>query len=502
MQRISSWCCLILAVATATAAEDWAWNKPHATVLPTGDLEWAPQDFIYETGTKVRYIDYAAGDDANDGSTRDSAWRHHPGDPAATGRAAADAGADTYVFKRGVIYRGRIVLDRSGTAEQPIRLTSDPEWGSGQAVIAGSEAVTGWQQGAQHPDLPDADRVWYADLDYAPRSVWMVADDGSVTRIAIARTPNWTITDPEDVMSEWWTWQQPEWWKDQNKTEVDGKAAHLGIDTEHITREADYYQDAVIWTEWGIVMGTPFPTAVERVDTERGALAFHGIWWRDTGKIITGNRYYLEDKPHYLDASGEHWFDKQGAGGRLYIRLPDDRDPGSVRIEAARRYSLIEDVASEAAPPRLDEIGEEGRAGLDTSGVRHVTISGLAFRFTNQWWDLPYPTWMHKQVDPAAIRLRGTSDGIRISNCDFAHVTQAIQIEPINDRTHNGALHISDNHIRETDDAAIQVGKGNGSLQHADVLRNRLHRIGLRPSRQSSGHALTVSFPTTMHVAR
>ena len=50
-------------------------------------------------------------------------------------------------------------------------------------------------------------------------------------------------------------------------------------------------------------------------------------------------RYYLEDKPQYLDdgRSGEFWFDKQGPGGRLYLRLPGDADPNAAHIEVAKR---------------------------------------------------------------------------------------------------------------------------------------------------------------------
>ena len=46
-------------------------------------------------------------------------------------------------------------------------------------------------------------------------------------------------------------------------------------------------------------------------------------------------RYYLEDKPQYLDdPDGEFWFEKKGEGGRLYLRLPGDADPNVARVEA------------------------------------------------------------------------------------------------------------------------------------------------------------------------
>lgn len=77
---------------------------------------------------------------------------------------------------------------------------------------------------------------------------------------------------------------------------------------------------------------------MEAVDTEKRRWAFEGRWGAaDSYPIVRYNRYYLEDKPQYLDdPEGEFWFDKRGEGGRLYLRLPGDADPNSVHIEAAR----------------------------------------------------------------------------------------------------------------------------------------------------------------------
>ena len=93
--------------AAAGEPTPWPWQDPKARVLPTGDLEWKPQPFAYVAGDSVRYIDYEGGNDANPG-TREQPWQHHPWDPAATDKAAAAKGIDTYVFKRGVMYRGAL----------------------------------------------------------------------------------------------------------------------------------------------------------------------------------------------------------------------------------------------------------------------------------------------------------------------------------------------------------------------------------------------------------
>ncbi len=494
--------CLAGLAANGLAVEGYSWQEVPAVVKPTGDLAWKPEPFRFEAADSVRYIDFEGGSDSAAGTGKDSAWKHHPWDPAATGKAATCSGVHTYVFKRGVTYRGALVAMDSGRPGNPIRLTSDPSWGQGEAVISGSQLVTGWQKGADRQDIPEAGQVWVAALDFAPRRLWMVEGDGSITRIPIARTPNWTVSDPEDVLSEWWEWENPEWWvADKRTTTVNDKKMHLGIDTKHLTREADYYKDALVWTEWAIVMGTPFPTQVEAVDAQKKSLSFQGRWWGESGQINTGNRYFLEDKPQYLDAAGEFWFDKQGEGGRLYVRLPGDRDPGTVSVEAARHYNLVQDQASLMSPLRMDVIGEEGRARVNITGVSHVAVSGLQFRFNNVWWDLYFPPWMHKEVDAACIRLLGSSDDVCVSNCRFLHVTKAVRMDPLNDKARIGSVVVRDNDIQYTDSSAINISAGPGSLRDVRVLRNNLFMIGMRPYRQSDGHALRVSFPETMEIA-
>jgi len=76
-------------------------------------------------------------------------------------------------------------------------------------------------------------------------------------------------------------------------------------------------------------MGTPYPTPVEVVDSQKHGLGFTGQWGDAPGsfKYIRYCRYFLEDRPQFLDSPGEFWFEKKGAGGRLYIRLPGDQDP-------------------------------------------------------------------------------------------------------------------------------------------------------------------------------
>jgi hypothetical protein len=120
----------------------YSWEKPHAKVLENGDLEWQPEDFEYVKGSSMRYIDFEEGSDTNDGKSTKTAWKHHPWDPAATGKAQSASGIYTYVFKRGVVYRGLLTAKESGEPGNPIRLTSDPSWGKGEAGMYGSIRLT------------------------------------------------------------------------------------------------------------------------------------------------------------------------------------------------------------------------------------------------------------------------------------------------------------------------------------------------------------------------
>ena len=103
--RVCRMLCVLLCggVAALQAQATYHWQQPNATVLATGDIQWAPQPFQYTPGASVIYIDYEGGSDKNSGTGTASAFKHHPWDPNATGNARSTTGIHTYVFKRGVI---------------------------------------------------------------------------------------------------------------------------------------------------------------------------------------------------------------------------------------------------------------------------------------------------------------------------------------------------------------------------------------------------------------
>ena len=105
-------------------------------------------------------------------------------------------------------------------------------------------------------------------------------DAGESTRIPLARMPNWEVSDPEDVKSEWWEWDYEGSRKYFNVTIVNdkGRELALGIDTKNLTGPEELYMGAVAWTEFGWVDGTPYPSYVQAFDAEKKGIGFEGYW--------------------------------------------------------------------------------------------------------------------------------------------------------------------------------------------------------------------------------
>ena len=491
----------------AVCAEEYSWQKTYAEVSATGDIEWSPQPFRLAKGDSVRYIDYGGGDDANDGLTPETAWRHHPWDPQAAGNAQRCRGIHTYVFKRGVYYRGTLRARDSGREGDPIRLTSDPAWGTGVAVISGGYRISDrWAQGARNADIPEPDKVWTVDLDFAPRTVYLVrpagtfaSADDTIVRIPLARTPNWKVSDPEDVKSEWWYWDNPghPYFNMTMESEDGRKTLAMGRDTKHITGPKELYLGAIIWAEFGWVDGTPYPAYVEGFDARENALGFEGYLGSAKSRIISRNhRYYLEDKPHYLDdPEGEYWFEKQGSGGRLHIILPNGQNPNTAVVEVGRETTLV-----------------------DLTGQNHVVVSGLTFRFANVSWNLTEIPWQYarkfrlkEHLYPASIRVWGPAEDITVAHCTFEHINSGVLMKAVNPGDRIDRVVVRDCQFRETDHHGVSIEEGllwgdtlpdrAGHLFDVKILRNYLYRTGLRSQRVGATNAINVENAETLEIA-
>jgi len=512
---------LILLFALLVPAPLWAgqfsWRQPHATVLPTGNLKWAPKPFIFTQGDVVRYIDFESGDDANAGN-RQHPWKHHPWDAAATGEAKAATRVDTYVFKRGVIYRGMMRAAESGRPGRPIRLTSDPSWGTGEAMIYGSVRLQGpWKRctPADAPGIPQPQTVWRLDLgadfdtdskDTRLSALWRLAD-GRAVRLHIARDPNWTITDPDFPMANWARWT--------TFTEVRSINDGWLADPDRLTgKPKDFFRGVQIWTQHRHLMGSPHKLKPRDYDPTAGAFLIDSPGGARFRRGPRRNRpfdlrgtvgYYLENVRGYLDSPGEYYFDVDGPhAGRLYLRLNDDSNPNFAVLEAAMIRSPIQI--------------------FDRS---HIEVSGLSFSFNDDDDGLyGYPPYI--SASPM-VRIVGNCRGIAVRNCRFTDVMNAVVAFPRPTAVGGPAeasrpdigefdddvmddIAITDNDVLNCDMAgAIWVngasqrflGERFGRLGHLVVLRNRVVNSGYRPGKSpvSSIPAISVITPETAEIA-
>lgn len=409
----------------------YSWETPQATPLPNGDLQWAPLAFKLVKGATVRYIDFDAGNDNNNGQSTSSAWKHHPWDSDASGNAKSASGIITYIFKRGVVYRGNLNANSSGNEGDPIRLTSDPAWGSGEAAIYGSVKITnGWTKGSSSvsPNIPNGGSVWYksvSGLEESPKCIAEVTSSG-IKRVYLARTPNYVNT-PNEPQQAWW---------DFTAKVKNGNGSLSLTDTKNMTSitNANYFNGGDLWAiEDVITMCTLWR---QRINSFNLAAKTLTVSDQNFGGVKC--KYYAENTPYMLDAPGEYYYD----GSRLFIRLEGDKDPNTTTIEVASKSKLI-----------------------DINSKNNIDISGLTFGFTT------YNNTRFGYEDAMPTIKLSSSSNITIKNCKFQYL--------------NGGVITSGNstNFAFTDNEMIEMADFGVYILGPDeiaILRNKVTECGMR----------------------
>lgn len=422
---------LSLSITAQEVPSLYSWETQQAKVLPNGDLEWAPKAFQLVKGTSVRYIDFEGGNDTNDGLTTTTAWKHHPWDTSATGKALAGSGIQTYIFKRGVIYRGVLTAKESGAEGNSIRLTSDPDWGTGEAGIYGSvKATSGWLKAnaTLAPSIPNPELVWYKSTGALGNSTKVVAEitETGIKRVYLARTPNYVDT-PKEPMQKWWMFTA----KTKSATSV------TLTDTKNFNwTDINALKGGDVWaTEDAITMATLWRQKITDYNP-----ATKNITAGDPNFGGKDCKYYVENTPFMLDAPGEYYFDK--TTNRIFIRLEGDKDPNTATIEIASKSTLI-NIASK----------------------NNIEISGLTFGFTT------CDNLRYGQNDGVPTIKIDNSSNIVIKNCKFEYLNGGVMA--------NGTgknLVFTDNEMNFMDDFSLLL---NGP-DEVSILRNKVFENGTR----------------------
>ncbi len=467
------------------ALPEWVSPVPPEALVVDGpaEIRWMPKPFAFAPGKSLRYIDFVAGDDGRDGLTPTTAWRHHPWDPAAGGSAAAGTGVHTYVFKRGVIYRGQLIGTQSGTADEAIQLTSDPAWGTGDAVIAGSLGITsGWTQAtaadSQQVGMPAkaTGKLWSVTLPGAqmPRALWRLMADGTRQRLPLARWPDWTITHPYNHFTEWLRVQR-----------VDKSWPSTTIYAPKVLTapEKDAYRGATVWMDHANTSGEfsimgPLPAAVANYNPDKGS--FRVLMDHPSRHPIANVPFFLENLPRFLDQPDEWWFDAKAS--RLWLRLADGNDPNTSVIEAAQHQVII-----------------------DLRDVSRVVVSGLTLTGGNcpdltkapggGDWEREMPI-----TQMAAVRLSGACHDLTIANLSIVHSAGAgvVNLVTAQDQLLEH-IDIRDSRFADLDNGGINFNRRSTAIKGPSCVltnlrlwRNHFSDMGLRCSQPQGGQGISV----------
>lgn len=379
-----------------------------ATLMACGNAEAASR----------YYVDFAKGDDSNSGARPEQAWKHAPGDPAATGNPAARAlkPGDHVIFAAGAAYRGQVRIKYHGTRQAPIVF----EGAAGApAVIDGSDPVrfVRCRDAAMCGGLANWRQLVLVDLPSpAPLQFRLFADHGYMR---LARSP-----DPSD-----------DFYADEISDMLPAEPAALAAG--RVAAPAGVR---------GLTEGYPARIAVwvqPNVVEERAVRAItDGIVTFDNAALNyypdRPARYALIGLPEMLDRPGE------------YVVLPGRKQAVAMLPPGASSLSIA-----------------SGRGGIRLLGASHIVIRNLTFRrmFDGDRWD-------------GGIAILGNdraSRGIRITGNRFADMELPKGNGPI---TLNGIgdLAISDNRIeRIVGGSGMRIG---GPSRNVTISGNRIERIG------------------------
>ncbi len=529
------------------------------------DIKWNPKKFVFKPSDSVKYIDYQNGNDSNPG-TKARPWKHHPWDKNVKANAALCSGIHTYVFKKGVIYRGRLDAKESGEKGNKIRLTSDPSWGKGEAVIVGSVRAKGKWKLCSRKDIPKIvsnqkmKTIWYLDTDktFTPRLLWEVKND-KITRIPIARTPNWKIVNQDDPKSEW------------NELTGSVKEVKLWVDSTNGFKVGDSVSGGGKWLDVdenrnNIAKGKNRINSVnsnflmlavsawKNGEFKKGATVTNGKTNAKIIKIVGGTHDVISrliDKKNLLSKNPEYY---RGAVIWAEYTMPKpcaekvlsyDPKERSLKVNyhlGIRGPGKFNRYILEALPQFLDSPGEycymengkfAGRLYLRLPGdcnpnesqielakelfILHISnqsnidISGLSFRFSNII-DCGTSQARHAAIYASAIRLNGSCSNIKMSNLKVDNTPAGIVAFPEKKKDIFDYINVIDSAFRDIDSSAVFLSAGTSKydtlfygarLIHAKVLRNKAHNIGFRSLPLWSGgkHAIHVEAGQLVEIA-
>lgn len=260
------------------------------------------------------YIDYDSGSDSNAG-TQASPWKHCPGDSNATGTAAAHTpiAGDTFHFKAGVSYIGKVTISHSGGTGNPITYSGNT-WGDGTATMDGTVPITTtWTNVTSSSEVN-------GNTGYS--SIWRTtAPAGADVFTSLICTNTWLpfsqSTNQSGVAS--FAFDLTKW----HTITPSGITSTSITDASVLTQATNYWDGCYVYI-WCI------PNSLKVVPITSYDPTTHTIGF-DLGSSVYADRnsyYLLINNTGTIDSPGEYAY----KNGVLYLRALDSGNPNSEQI--------------------------------------------------------------------------------------------------------------------------------------------------------------------------
>ena len=274
---------------------------------------------------RTYYVDFKAGSDSAAGDKKEAAWRHAPGDPAATQnpKSIRLSPGDTVVFRAGVDYQGSLQIGVSGTKGHPITYTGKG-WGQGRATITGRDAfnVVG-RPCASLPScakLPNASQLSVIDLPVAATVYTQIVLNGHTLQLSQAPKPR----------DMFWFDDTSGYARADNDDLVplpDGRSWTLHSDLINRTLASDQPEDLLVF-----ILGFPNVIAngpVLSYDAQKSSVVFQPLQFRRETRAPVS--FALSNHPRLIQGAYEYATVEHGR--KLIVYAP----PGPERLEISQR---------------------------------------------------------------------------------------------------------------------------------------------------------------------
>jgi hypothetical protein len=265
------------------------------------------------------YVDFDGGNNASAGTSTGAAWKHFPDDPNATGTAnsATLSAGDTVNFKGGVRYQGSFILSFSGATNNPIILDGNNGWGTGKAIIDGTELFgNAWTQctsAGQVAGNTNYANIWFASA-LTGQGLWQQVIVSN-NFLAMSQDRNQEAPYLFDIATNW------------NTVASSAVTVTTLQDTSLFTQtDADWYQGAYIG--FHISGNGAKYKAISSFNTSTDTITFDTL---SGGDIINPQPYTILGAIGHIDTPGEFAV----VTNKMFLWPPGNTDPNTLEIRVS-----------------------------------------------------------------------------------------------------------------------------------------------------------------------